>query len=256
MLREGTRQLFCYITLIIALVVNALATLLPLGGIDTGELARSFDVLFLPAGYVFSIWGLIYIAVLAFTIFQGLGRHKFDRELDKIGTAFCWTNIANALWLIFFHYELIVLSLVPMLALLGLLIYITVRLNVGRERAPIPRLWFVHLPFGIYLGWISVATVANVTQVLSIAGLSGVLFGDVGWTIVTFVAVLALSLFMSFRLSNIPHAAVVVWALIGIAVEQSEVEVVAVAAIVTAVLVVLGLIAALFLKREHPDVVV
>lgn len=256
MFREGTRQLFCYITLIIALVVNALATMLPLGGVDTGELARSFDVLFLPAGYVFAIWGLIYLAVLGFTIFQGLGRHKADRELDRIGAAFCWTNIANALWLVFFHYELFVLSLVPMLALLGLLIYITVRLNIGGERAPLARLWFVHVPFGIYLGWISVATIANITQVLSLAGLSGVIFGDIGWTIVTFVAVLGLSLFMSFRLSNLPHAAVVVWALVGIAVEQSEVEVVSTAAIVTAALVTLGLIAALYLKRGHPDVVV
>ncbi len=106
----------------------------------------------------------------------------------------------------------------------------------------------MHVPFGIYLGWISVATVANVTQVLDIAGLSGVLFGNVGWTMVTFVAVVLLSWFMSLRFTNLPHAAVVVWALIGIAVEQQEVEPVAIGAIVAAVLVGLWFVAVLWLK--------
>lgn len=256
MYTERLRQILCFVTLAIVLVVNYLANALPLGGNPTGELARSFDVLFLPAGYVFSIWGLIYLLLIAFTVFQAQLRHRYDRELDRIGTAFCYTNVANVLWLVFFHSELVILSLVAMIALLGLLIYIAVRLQISEQRGPGPRLWFVHVPFDIYLGWISVATVANATQVLSEAGLSGVILGDIGWTIVAFAAVVALSLFMSFRFSNIPHAAVLVWALVGIAVEQEGIPAVVWGASVSAVVIIAGLLIALLVKQNSPDVVV
>ncbi|SIR07688.1 hypothetical protein SAMN05920897_1351 [Alkalispirochaeta americana] len=249
MLTGRVRQWMCFITLAVVLVVNFLATALSLGGTATGELAREFDVLFLPAGYVFSIWGLIYLLAIAFSVYQALPRHRDERDLDRIGTAFCISNAANVLWLVFFHYRLTALSLVAMTVLLGALIYIFVLISPGETFGPGARLWLVHVPFGIYLGWVSVATVANVTQVLEIAGLSGGLFGDVGWTIVAFAVVVFLSWFMSVRFTNLPHAAVVIWALIGIAVEQSHVEPVALGAIVAAVLVALGFLGVLGLKR-------
>ncbi len=256
MLKGAVRQWLCFFTLALVLLFNYLANALPLGGTATGELAREFDVLFLPAGYVFSIWGLIYLLAFAFSVYQALPRHRYEVDLDRIGTAFCISNVANVLWLVFFHYRLTVLSLVAMLVLLAALIYIFILISPGETFGPRARLWLVHVPFGIYLGWVSVATVANVTQVLYTAGLSGVLFGDVGWTMVTFAAVVLLSWFMSSRFLNLPHVAVVVWALIGIAVEQAEVEPVFIGAIVAAVLAALGFLALLWLRWPGRPMVV
>lgn len=254
MFRGKTRQILCFVTLAFALALNWMATALPLGGTSTGELANSFDVLFLPAGYVFSIWGVIYLAVLAFSLFQARIRHRDDADLDRIGSAFCWTNVANALWLFFFHYELLLLSFLTMLALLGLLVYIMCILHSADNQVPIWRLWFVHIPFGVYLGWISVATVANATQLLDRAGLSDVILTDVGWTLVTFALIVALSLFMSLRLTNLPHALVLIWALIGITVRQADVQPVVIGAWISVVLIALGWVFALVMKRSNPDV--
>ncbi|MFP4643669.1 MAG: TspO/MBR family protein [Spirochaetales bacterium] len=256
MLTGAFRQWMCFITLAVVLLLNYLANALPLGGTTTGELAREFDVLFLPAGYVFSIWGLIYLLAIAFSVYQALPRHRYEPVLDRIGTAFCVSNAANGLWLVFFHYRLTAWSLVAMVVLLAALIYVFALVSPGQTFGPGARLWLVHVPFGIYLGWVSVATVANVTQVLELTGLSGVLFGDIGWTIVALTVVVLLSWFMSVRFINLPHAAVLVWALIGIAVEQADVEPVAVAAIVAAVLVTLGFVGMLWLTWPSRPIVV
>ena len=256
MLTGTIRQWMCFITLAVVLVFNYLANALPLGGTATGELAREFSVLFLPAGYVFSIWGLIYLLVIAFSVYQALPRNRYEPGLDRIGTAFCISNVANVLWLVFFHYRLTAWSLVAMVVLLAALIYIFVLISPGETFGPPARLWLVHVPFGVYLGWVSVATVANVTQVLEVAGLSGVIFGDIGWTISALVAVVLLSWFMSFRFTNLPHAGVLVWSLSGIAVEQAGVEPVAVGAIVAAALVALGFLGMLWLRWPSRPIVV
>jgi len=154
------------VAMIIALSVNGLANALPLNGKNTGVISDQFRVYFVPAGYVFAIWGVIYIGWIAFAVYQALPAQRNNPRLARIGWLFAANCVANAAWLFTWHYELLPLSVVAMLALLLSLIGIYIRLNIGRARVTTIEKWCVDVPFSIYLGWISVATIANITDLL------------------------------------------------------------------------------------------
>jgi len=238
------------------LVVNFFAGRTGLGGALTGEIADMFDVYLIPAGYAFSIWGLIYLALACFTVFQALRRHRDEPELNRIGKLFVLINIANALWLVAFHYLYFGVALVLMIVLLVLLIRTALVLDIGRHRAPTGRLVFAHLPFGIYLGWITVATAANVGQTLSSWGWEGAPLTPEIWAVIVFAAIVVISWAISLRRTNLPHAAVLVWALVAISVEYPDVALVSIGAIVAAVLVVAGFIVAVVARRPSAALMV
>ena len=171
--KDQARQYVNLLTVVLALVVNILATTLPLNGQSTGEISDRFQVYFVPAGYVFSIWGLIYLGWLAFTIFQLQPSQRENPRLRRLGYLFVLSNLANAAWLFCWHYNLFGLSVLVMLTLLGLLIASYLRLNVNRS--PVSRLeyWSVDVLFSVYLGWITVATVANISDWLYFVGWDG-----------------------------------------------------------------------------------
>lgn len=146
--------------------VNLLANALPFNGKTTASISDQFPVLFVPAGYVFAIWGAIYLGWFAFAIYQLLPAQRTNARLKRIGWLFAMTGLANAAWLFAWHYGQFLLSVVIMLALLSLLIAIYTRLDVGRARVPTLERCCVDVPFGIYLGWISVATIANISDLL------------------------------------------------------------------------------------------
>src|SRR5215203_2561107 len=162
MSKDTIRQYTNLITAILALTVNVLATTLPLNGQDTGEISDRFQVLFVPAGYVFAIWGVIYLGWIAFIIFQFQASQKESARLRRLGYLFAMSNIANAAWLFCWHYNLFGLSVFVMLTLLGLLIASYLRLDVNRSSVTLVEYWSVDVVFSVYLGWITVATVANI----------------------------------------------------------------------------------------------
>ena len=169
---DRIRQIAVVIAVIAMITVNILANALPINGQATGEISDRFDVYFVPAGYVFSIWGLIYLGLLGYAIYQALPAQAQNPDLQSIGYLFVLSSIANIAWIFFWHYNLFTLSVVAMLALLILLILIYLRLDIGRAQVAPAMKWLVHLPFSIYLGWITVATIANITSWLySSAGL-------------------------------------------------------------------------------------
>lgn len=145
---------------------GSLATTLPLNGQTTAAISDKFQVLFVPAGYVFAIWGIIYVGWMAFAVYQALPAQRANPRLQRISWLFALANIANAAWLFTWHFELFPLSAIVMLSLLALLIAIYWRLNIGRVQVSAREKWLVDLPFGIYLGWISVATIANISDLL------------------------------------------------------------------------------------------
>jgi hypothetical protein len=155
------------LTLAGMLVVNALANALPLNGKNTGEISDSYPVLFTPAGYVFSIWGLIYIALIGFAVFQALPGQKTNPRINRIGGWFALSNILNMAWLFAWHWEVLWLSVVFMLGLLASLLVIYTRLEIGvhARTSPLEQA-LVDFPFSLYLGWISVATIANLSAAL------------------------------------------------------------------------------------------
>ena len=164
MSKDTVRQYVNLFSVILALAVNILATTLPLNGQNTGEISDRFQVYFVPAGYVFSIWGVIYLGWIAFIIFQFRPSQKESARLRRLGYLFAISNLANAAWLFCWHYNQFGLSVLVMLTLLGLLIASYLRLNVNRSSVTRLEYWSVDVVFSVYLGWITVATVANITD--------------------------------------------------------------------------------------------
>ena len=207
-------------TFILTLLVNFLATNLPLNNITTREISDSFNIYFVPAGYVFAIWGVIYLGLLGFSIYQGLPAQKGNERIARIGWLFALSNIANAAWLVSFHHQQFALALVFMLVLLAALLVIFLRLKIGMEKpASVTENWLVDVPFSTYLGWITVATIANVTQVLYVLNWNGFGINPQLWAVIMLGAAVVISALMSFTRRNIPHALVLVWAFVGIAVK-------------------------------------
>ncbi len=162
--KDLTRQILIVLAVVATIAVNGLANALPINGLQTGEISDSFPVYFTPAGYVFAIWGVIYLGLLAYAVYQALPAQRQSPRLRSIRTLFLVGSLANIAWIFLWHYQLFPLTLVAMLVLLGTLIGIYLRLRIGRTSPPLVERLAVDLPFSIYLGWITVATIANVTS--------------------------------------------------------------------------------------------
>ena len=192
-----------FLTVILTLVVNGLANALPINGKMTGEISDGFNALFTPAGYVFAIWGLIYIALLAFGIYQLLPSQKDNARLNRIGIWFILANLFNTAWIFAWHYMQFVLSMVMMLGLLVSLLAIYLRLGIGKKQIGAKERWLVDAPFGIYLGWISVATIANFSVVFLDLQWNGFGINPAIWTAIVIAVALVLGLLMIFQRNEV-----------------------------------------------------
>ncbi|MEJ2013278.1 MAG: hypothetical protein P8X64_13765 [Anaerolineales bacterium] len=250
--RNSLRQAVNIIAFIAVVVVNSLANILPLNGLNTGEISDRFQVFFVPAGYVFAIWGLIYLALGAFSIYQALPGQRDNSRLKRIGYLFAASSLANIVWLFLWHYEQFLWTLLAMFALLIILIAIYLRLRIGRESISLAQRWFVDTPFSIYLGWISVATIANVTQMLWYVGWGGWGIAPEIWAVVLLLIVAALSTAMAISRGDVPFLLVIIWAAAGIAVKQQATPSVAITAWAVAAYAGVLVILALIVRRRSP----
>jgi benzodiazapine receptor len=219
-MKTTLRQITNLITVIFALAVNILATTLPLNGQNTGAISDRFHVYFVPAGYVFAIWGIIYIGWIAFIVYQFRPAQKENPRLQRLGYLFALSNIANGAWLFCWHYNQFGLSVIVMLTLLGLLIASYLRLNVNGESVSNAERWSVDIPFSVYLGWITVATVANVTDWLYLVNWNGFGIAATTWAIIMLAVASLLGLAMAITRRDAGYLSVLIWAFIGIAVKQ------------------------------------
>jgi hypothetical protein len=231
------RQITNVLALAVTLAVNYLANAVPLNGQSTAQVSDKFAVYFVPAGYVFAIWGVIYMALMAFVVYQALPSQRANPMLRRIGYLFAASCAANCIWLVMWHYEQFALTLVCMVTLLALLITIYLRLDIGRAPISIAERWLVHVPFSIYLGWITVATIANVTDVLYFTGWEGWGIAGQAWAAIMLVAATAIASTVAFSRHDLAYGAVIVWAFIGIAIKQAGEPLVFITAIVTAAVV-------------------
>lgn len=220
-MKHTLRQLTNLITVIIALTVNILASALPLNGQNTGEISDRFQVYFVPAGYVFAIWGVIYLGWIAFIIYQFRSSQKESPRLRRLGYLFALSSIANAVWLVSWHYNQFGLSVLVMLSLLGLLIASYLRLDVNRVAVISAERWSVDIPFSIYLGWITVATVANITDWLYLVGWSGFGIPATTWASIMIAVASLLGLAMAITRKDAAYLFVLVWSFAGIAIKQT-----------------------------------
>lgn len=241
-----TKRLLPYLNLlgvIVTIAINLLADALPINNLSTAEISNSFQVLFVPAGYVFAIWGVIYIGLIAFGIYQVLPAQPDNPRLARIGWLFLLSCAANCVWIFLWHYQQFALTGLMTALLLVSLIAIYLRLGIGRAGASAAERWCVDAPFSLYVGWASVATIANITVVLNTWGWPATGPAAVAWTVALLVIGVALAAAMRWLRLDAVYGGVIVWAFIGIAVKQAATPAVAVTAGVGAALVAVLLIA-------------
>jgi len=241
-------QIITILVTLITITVNGLANALPLNGQGTGEISDRFAIYFVPAGYVFSIWGLIYLGLIAFTIYQAFPAQRENELLKKIYPAYWIGSLANAVWIFLWHYEFFPLTLIAMFTILATLLYIQTQLSKVRSQMDTCQKWYVQYPFSIYLGWISVATIANLSQVLFYINWGGWGIAPEIWAVIMLAVATLLGLLMAWREKDIPYVLVLVWAFWGIAVSQADTAFVATSAQVTAGILALAVVITAFRK--------
>jgi hypothetical protein len=251
MLRDSLRQWANLLAMLAALTVNILSNALPLNGLNTGQISDRFKVFFVPAGYVFSIWGLIYIGWIAFVIWQFRAANRTSPRLRSLGFWFALSCVFNAAWLFCWHYEQFGLSVVVMLALLATLIFSYLRLDVGRTSVGAAERWSVDTPFAVYLGWVSVATIANITDYLYFVDWDRFGIAPQVWAVIMLGIASLLGLAMARLRRDTAFLLVFVWAFSGIAIKHAEAAFVAAAAwVATGLALVLALLS--ILRRGRP----
>ena len=206
---------------ILTIIINALANILPINNRYTGELADLYPNLFVPTGLTFAIWGVIYVLLLMFALYLIkdllIKEEKKDVSyIEKIGVFFILASIGNIIWIFLWHYEKVFLSLLPMLLLFFSLLMIYLRLDIGRKKVSIKEKIFVHLPFSVYFGWITVATVANVTAILVDIDWDGFSISPEIWTILIISIVVLLTILVLITRFDVAYSLVIIWALFGI----------------------------------------
>ena len=243
--KDTTRQWVNVLMTLMALTVNGLANALPLNGQNTGAISDRFKVFFVPAGYVFAIWGVIYIGLIAFAVYQALPAQRANPRLRSIGYLYALSCLANSVWIFMWHFNHFTVSVLVMLVLLVSLLAIYLRLDIGRAAEHRAERWCVDIVFSIYLGWITVATIANVTDALDNVGWSGWGIAPEMWAVIMLVVALLVTIAMMATRRDIAYALVIVWATIGIAVKQAATAQVANVAWIVAAVVVVGLVYAI-----------
>ena len=255
MIKDISRQLAVVITTVFALVMNGAANAIPLNGRNTGEISDSFNVLFVPAGYVFSIWGLIYLGLLAYTLFQALPAQRTNTRLRRTGWLVALSSIANGAWIYFWHFGNYPVTLLVMLVLLAALVAIYLRLDIGLTKFGAVEKWTVSVPFSIYLGWITVATIANATALLSYLGWSGWGVSPLAWTLILLVAGGLIAGLMAYTRSATASLLVLTGRLTGISVRWLDMPVLNSAGFIAAGIVLMLLIFSRLPQVRKPTLV-
>ena len=213
------------------ILLNVLSNALPINGQTMPEISAKYPSLFTLAGFTFSIWGLIYLALLVFVVWQALPAQREDARVAAISGYFKLNCLLNALWIVVWHYDLVVVALVVMLAILATLVLIYRALVSTIADASWVEHFVLYLPFSLYTGWITLATIANASVVQTAYGLDDAGLGAVQWTLLKLAAAGAIGATMILRLRDAPFALVIAWGAYGISAMQTATPAVAGAAL-------------------------
>lgn len=218
-------KILSILAFILMVTTNALANILPINGQNTGEISNRFPSLFTPAALTFSVWGLIYLFLLFYTVYQtgliGKRTQSFQKAIRQIGLPYIISCIANAAWILCWHYNLMIPSLIVMVILLVTLIFIYLRIksSIGVGKT-LGEKWFISVPFSFYLAWISVATIANATAALVKMSWDGGGISPQIWTVAVIAVAIAITLIVQRKYHDYAYSLVVIWALIGILIQH------------------------------------
>jgi benzodiazapine receptor len=247
-------QLANIVAFVAVLTVNILSNALPLNGRTAEQVSDALPSYFTPAGYTFAIWGLIYLGLLGFIIYQSLPAQRQKPFQSQVGWLFVISSVLNAGWLFSWHYGFYLLSVGIMLALLVTLITIYQRLHIGRSRpeTSLQERLLVQAPFSLYMGWITVATIANIASVSAYLGFDG--FGIAGpvWSAIMMSVAVVVAGILLFNRRNLAYAGVLVWALFGIRAAFLTIPVISTTATVAAgLIIILALIG--YVRTGRPE---
>jgi hypothetical protein len=242
-----TRSVLAIVSMLVVVIVNAMAVLLPINQMSTGAISDLYPNYFVPAGFTFSIWSIIYLFLIAFCgysawyAFGKTGTKTKDGFLSELLKYFVITCIINCSWIICWHYLQIQLSLLVMLAFLVTLILIYRLILQNRQQLSGPTWFFIQVPFSIYLGWISVATIANATALLVHSGWEGGVISPVSWSSIMMLVATGLGLIFLWQWKDRTYTLVICWALYGIYFKQGEQPLLARTAVIGIVLLLLAM---------------
>lgn len=179
----------------LTILINSLAGSTTLiGGKTTADISNLNPTLITPAGYVFAIWGIIYLLLGVFVVYQALPSQKEKDFHDKISWLFILTSVLNITWLFLWQNQFLLTSVVVMFLLLASLIAIYLRLNIGKSTAPLHEKLAVQVPFSVYLGWITIASIANVAAFLVSVNWDGFGISRETWAILIIAVALLITL--------------------------------------------------------------
>ncbi len=249
------------VTYLVMIATNALANALPINGRTTGEISDSYQNLFAPAGLTFSIWGVIYLLLAGHVLYQlglfhGQAAARSPAMLQRVGLLFSASSLVNAAWIVTWHYDLIgvsVLLLVTLLVLLILITRLTRRASLSaREQV------LVRLPFSVYFGWLTVATIANITVWLVSIGWDGFGIPEPTWAVVILAVGSLIGAGVILHDRDLAYGLVLVWAYLGIWIKHTGPEgfggqypIVSTTALLgIAVVLIAGAVAALRLRKR------
>jgi hypothetical protein len=228
------------LTFVVMVTTNALANALPLNGVNTGQLSDEIPNLFVPTGLTFAIWGLIYLLLAGYVVvlLKEAFRKNSAGELWEAhdGWLFSLNALANAAWIVAWHWRLVSLSMLVMVVILATLLALEERnyrrfsgmsMGIGGKSVsrglPLTR-FFLTVPINVYLGWICVATIANATAVLVTMGWDGFGYDQQFWAVVVIVAGLVVAVGLVLRRNAVAAPLVVVWAYLGIILKRTAVD--------------------------------
>lgn len=225
--KNGLMKIMVTATFLLMVIVNALANMLPINGQTTGGVSDAYPNLFAPAGLTFAIWGLIYLLLAAYTLYQlGLFRNSSSKLegtlLNRIGLFFSISSLANTAWIFAWHYHFISVSMLFMLVILVCLTVIAATIK-NADLPPRDRL-FVRLPFSVYFGWITVATIANATVLLVSLGWNRFGLPEAVWAVVMIIAGFLIASAVMLKNRDFAYGLVVIWAYLGILMKHASAD--------------------------------
>ena len=206
---------------VLVVVLNVMSYALPINGQTMPEISAKYPSLFTPAGFTFSIWGAIYLALLLFVVYQALPSQRSNEKIAGISRLFQVNCMANAIWIVAWHYDLLTISLLIMLVMLVTLILIYRALLGAVEQASITQHLLLHFPFSLYTGWITLATIANISAVQTGNGWDNIGLTAISWTLLKLALAGAIGAAVVLRYGDVVFVLVVAWAAYGISVMQS-----------------------------------
>lgn len=237
---------------LVTITINLLSNVVPYNNKTTAQVSDSFAVYFVPAGYVFAIWGIIYLGIIAYAFYQfKFAKQENADQMSEIASWYLISCLANSIWLFLWHYEYIVATIF-MMALL-LISLIGIYLEIKKVKVQDKKFsWMVKIPFSIYLGWITVATVANAAAVIFVLGYDGGNYAT-WWTVGMMGVAALLAVIMILRERNYAYPMVIIWAIIGIAVKFNLVSNIVWAVVVYVAIIVITMLLSLVLKKDKQN---